>query len=76
MKEIESKLDKKSWSSRGFGSKETKALINPTDYKLYTDKIKTYFYAKDPYEAKYKFLVNKRIDASLKHYNGFKAFIE
>ena len=35
-----------------------------------------YFYAKDPYEAKYQFLINKRENIGLKHLNDPKAFIE
>ena len=31
---------------------------------------------KDPYEAKYQFLVNKRKSTGLKHFNDSKAFIE
>ena len=31
---------------------------------------------KDPYEAKYQFLVNKRESKDLKHFNDSKAFIE
>ena len=33
-------------------------------------------YAKDPYEEKYQFLINKRKSVELKHFNDFKAFIE
>ena len=33
-------------------------------------------YAKDPYETKYQFLINKRKSAGLKHFNDPKAFIE
>ena len=33
-------------------------------------------YAKVPYEAKYKFLINKRENTGLKHLNDPKAFIE
>ena len=32
-------------------------------------------YAKDPYEAKYQFLINKRENVGLKHSNDPKAFI-
>ena len=39
-----------------------------------TDKI--FLYAKDPYEAKYQFLINKRESTGLKHFNDPKAFIE
>ena len=37
---------------------------------------KIYLYAKDPYEDKYQYLINKRENAGLKHFNGPKAFIE
>ena len=37
---------------------------------------KIYLYAKDPYEAKYQFLINKRETIELKHFNKPKAFIE
>ena len=33
-------------------------------------------YAKDPYEAKYQLLINKRESTGLKHFNDSKAFIE
>ena len=39
-----------------------------------TDKI--YSYAKDPYEAKYQFLINKRESTGLKHFHDPKAFTE
>ena len=35
-----------------------------------------YLYAKDNYETKYKFLINKREITGLKHLNDFKACIE
>ena len=34
-----------------------------------------YLYAKDPHEAKYKFLINKRESTGLKHFNDPKTFI-
>ena len=37
---------------------------------------KLYFCAKDPHKAKYQFLINKRENTGLKHFNGPKAFIE
>ena len=37
---------------------------------------KIYLYVKDPYEAKYQFLINKRESIGLKHFNDPKAFIE
>ena len=33
-------------------------------------------YVKDPYEAKYNFLINKKKNTALKHFNDLKAFIE
>ena len=35
-----------------------------------------YLYTKDPYEAKYQFLINKRESTGLKHFNDPNAFIE
>ena len=37
---------------------------------------KVYLYAKDPYEAKYQLLINKRESADLKYLNDLKTFIE
>ena len=37
---------------------------------------KTDLYAKDPFESKYQFLINKRESIGLKHLNDSKAFIE
>ena len=37
---------------------------------------KIYFYAKDSYEAKYQYLINKREKIRLNHYDDPKAFIE
>ena len=42
-------------------------------YLLKILKIRT---LKDPYEAKYQFLINKRESTRLKHFNDPKAFIE
>ena len=36
---------------------------------------KIYFYAKDPYEAKYQCLINKREGVGINHFNDPKAFI-
>ena len=33
-------------------------------------------YAKDPYEVKYQFLINKRESTGLKHFNDPKTFTE
>ena len=58
----------------GSGSGKTDALINLINNQPDIDKI--YLYAKDPYEAKYQFLINKRESTGLKHFNDPKAFIE
>ena len=58
----------------GSGSGKANSLFNLISHQLDIDKI--YLYAKDPYEAKYKFLINKRESTGLKHLDGFKAFIE
>ena len=42
----------------GSGSRKTNALLNFINNQLDIDKI--YLYAKDPYEAKYQYLINKR----------------
>ena len=56
------------------GSGKTKALLNLINNQPDIDKI--YLYAKDPYEDKYQFLINKRESTGLKHFNDPKAFIE
>ena len=58
----------------GFGSEKINALLNLIKNQPDTDKI--YLYAKDPYEAKYQFLISKRESAGLNHFNDPKAFIE
>ena len=58
----------------GSGSGKTNALLNLINNQPDIDKI--YLYAKDPYEAKYQLLINKRESTGLKHFNDPKAFIE
>ena len=58
----------------GSGSGKTNALLNLINNHPNIDKI--YLYAKDPYEAKYQFLINKRESTGLNHFNDPKAFIE
>ena len=58
----------------GSGSRKTNALLSLKNNQLDINKI--YLYAKDPYEVKYQFLINKRVSAGLKHFNDPKAFIE
>ena len=52
----------------------TNSLFNPINHQSDIDKI--YLYAKDPYEAKYEFLIEKHKDVGIKHFNDLKAFIE
>ena len=56
----------------GFGKANT--LLNLINNQPDIDKI--YLYAKDLYEPKYQFLINKRESIGLKHFNDPKAFIE
>ena len=49
------------------GSGETNALFNLTNNEPDIDKI--YLYAKDPYEAKYNLLINRRESTHLKYLN-------
>ena len=58
----------------GSGSGKTNSLLNLIHNQPYIDKI--YLYAKDPYEDKYQYLINKRESVGLKHFNDPKAFIE
>ena len=58
----------------GSGSGKTHALLNLINSLLDIDKID--LYAKDPYEAKYQFLINRRESTGLKHFNDSKAFTE
>ena len=58
----------------GSGSGKANALLNLINNKLDIHKI--YLYAKDPYEPKYQFLINKRESTGLNHFNDAKAFIE
>ena len=58
----------------GSGYGKTNALLNLINKQPDIDKI--YLYAKDLYEVKYQFLINKRESTGLKHFNDSKAFIE
>ena len=58
----------------GSGTRKTNALLNLINNQQDIDKI--YLYAKDPYEDKYQYLINKRESVGLKHFNDPKAFIE
>ena len=58
----------------GSRSGKRNVLLNLINHQPDIDKI--YLYAKDPSEAKYQFLTNKRKRTGLKHLNDPKAFIE
>ena len=58
----------------GFRSGKTNSLFNLISKQPDIDK--TYLYAKDPYEAKYQFLINKQEFKGLKNLNYSKGFIE
>ena len=56
------------------GSGKTNVLLSLIENQPYIDKI--YLYAKDPYQAKYQGLINKREFVGVNHFNDPKAFIE
>ena len=56
----------------GFG--KTTALLNLIENQPDIDKI--YLYAKDPYEAKYQYLINIREKVGIDHFDNPKTFLE
>ena len=58
----------------GSRSGKTNALLNLTSQQDDNDKI--YLYAKDLSEPKFEFLIKKREDAGIKHFNDPDAFTE
>ena len=66
----------------GSGSGKTNALLNlinnqPDIDKIYANICKyIQIYAKDPYEAKYQYLIKKREKIGLDHFKDPKAFME
>ena len=56
------------------GSEKTNVLLNLIENQPDIDK--TYSYAKDPFEAKYQYLVNKREGVGIDYFNDPKTFIE
>ena len=58
----------------GSGSVKANVLLNLIENQPDIDKI--YLYAKDPYEAKYLYLINKREGVGIDHFNDPKPFIE
>ena len=53
---------------------KTNALLNLINNESDIEKI--YLYTKDPFDAKYQYLINKREKVGLKHYDDPQAFIE
>ena len=58
----------------GSGSGKTNTLLNLINNQSDIDKI--YLFAKDPYEAKYQYLIKKREKVGLDHLDDYKAFME
>ena len=58
----------------GSGSGKTNALLYLINDQQDIDKL--YLYAKDPYEAKYQYLINEHEKVGLIHFNNPKAFKE
>ena len=58
----------------GSGSGKTNALLNLINNQPDIDKI--YLYAKDPYEAKYQYLTNKRDKVGIDHLKDPRVYIE
>ena len=58
----------------GSGYGKTNVLLNLIENQPDIDKL--YLYAKDPYKAKYRYLINKRESVGINHFNDPKAFIE
>ena len=58
----------------GSGSGATNVKLNLIENQPDIDKI--YLYAKNQYEAKYQYLINKREGVCMVHFNDPKAFIE
>ena len=58
----------------GSGSGKTNLLLNLIENQPDIDKI--YLYAKDPYEAKYQYLIKIREKVGIDHHNDPRAYIE
>ena len=56
----------------GSVSRKSKALLNLINNQLDIDKI--YLYAKDPFEAKYQYLVDKHENVGLTHHDDHKTY--
>ena len=58
----------------GSGSGKKNALLNLINHE--PDIARIYWYPKDPYEAKYQLLINKRESIGSRYLNDSKAFME
>ena len=58
----------------GSGSGKANALLNLINNQSDVDKI--YLYAKDPYEKKYQYLIDKHEKVGLDHFEDSKAFMD
>ena len=58
----------------GSESGKTNVLLDLINHQPNIDKI--YLYVKDPYEAKYQYLINKREKVGLNHFSDPKAFMQ
>ena len=58
----------------GSASGKANVLLSLINNQPNIDKI--YLYPKDPFQAKYQFLINRRESTGLKHFNDPKAFID
>ena len=61
-------------NNRGWGFGKAKVLLKLINNQPDLDPI--YLYAKDPYEAKYQLLINKRKRTGLEHFDDPEAFIK
>ena len=61
-------------NNRRFRIWKNNALLNLIENQPDIDKI--YLYAKDPYEAKYQYLINIHEKVDIDHFDDHKAFIE
>ena len=61
-------------TDQGSGSGKTNVLLNLIENQPGIDK--KHLYTKDPYEAKYQYLINKRESVGIDHFHNPKAFIE
>ena len=61
-------------NNRRFRIWKTNVLLNLIENQPDIDKI--YLYAKDPYETKYQYLINKREGIDIDQFNEPKSFIE